>query len=68
MTQRAYSVRRAADDYDLSETTIRDAINRQELPAYRAGRAIRIAADDLEQWFRGLARVGQEEPEGRRSA
>lgn len=47
--------------FDLSETTIREAINRQELPAYRTGRAIRIAADDLDQWFRGLVCVGSED-------
>lgn len=58
---RAYGVRTAAADYDVSETTIREAINRQVLPAYRVGRAIRIHADDLDQWFRSLTRVGSDE-------
>jgi len=61
MTQKAYSVRSAATDYEVSETVLRDAINKQQLPAYRVGRAIRIAADDLEDWFRGLTRVGSED-------
>lgn len=59
--QQAYTVRNAAAAYDVSETTLRDAINAQELPAYRLGRAIRIDADDLRSWFRSLTRVGSED-------
>lgn len=58
---KAYSVRTAAADYDVSESTLREAINKEALPAYRVGRAIRIHADDLDQWFRSLVRVGSEE-------
>lgn len=61
MSQQAYSVRSAAGAYDVSETTLREAINRQELPAFRVGRAIRVDADDLKTWFRGLTRVGSED-------
>lgn len=63
MSQQAYSVRTAAAAYEISETYLRDAINKQQLPAYRIGRAIRISAEDLEQWFRGLTRVGSEDDE-----
>lgn len=57
----AASVRTAAQEYEVSETTIRDAINKQQLPAHRVGRAIRISRDDLKQWFEGLTRVGSED-------
>lgn len=60
---RAYSVRTASAAYEISETVLREAINRQELPAYRVGRAIRVSAEDIEQWFRGLTRVGSEDDE-----
>lgn len=59
--QRAYSVRSAAAAYDVSETTLREAINRRALKAYRVGRSIRVAADDLDEWFRGLTVVGSED-------
>lgn len=59
--QIAVSVKTAAALTDLSETTIRDAIDRQELPAYRVGRSIRIKVSDLEAWIDGLVRVGSEE-------
>lgn len=61
MSQKAYSVRSAAAAYEVSETVLRDEINRQRLAAYRVGRAIRIDADDLAEWFRSLTRVGSED-------
>lgn len=57
----ALSVRTAAAELEVSETTIREAINKQVLPAYRVGRSIRVARGDLEEWFRGLVRVGSED-------
>ncbi|GAB3253309.1 hypothetical protein GCM10027425_33850 [Alteromonas gracilis] len=57
----AVQVKTAATLTDLSEATIRDAINKGELPAYRVGRAIRILAADLEDWLRSQTRVGSEE-------
>lgn len=59
--QRAYSVRSAATAYEVSETTLREAINKKVLRAYRVGRSIRIGADDLEEWFHGLTVVGSED-------
>lgn len=59
--KKAYSVRSAASAYDVSETTLREAIDHRALPAFRVGRAIRIDADDLREWFRNLPRVGEEE-------
>ncbi|WP_372490067.1 helix-turn-helix domain-containing protein [Nocardioides bruguierae] len=47
----AYSVKTAAILTDLSESTIRDAINKQELPAYLVGRAPRILREDLLSWL-----------------
>lgn len=57
----AVGVRKGADLVDLSETTLRVAIDKQELPAYRVGRSIRIKVSDLEAWFDGLVRVGSED-------
>lgn len=59
--QIAASVKTLAAMFDVSETTVRDAINQQELPAYRVGRAIRVLVDDARQWFAGLTRVGSED-------
>lgn len=59
--QLAVSVKTAAALTDLSESTIREAIDSQRLPAYRVGRAIRIFTADLEQWMAGLVRVGSED-------
>jgi excisionase family DNA binding protein len=59
--QHAFSVRTAADTYEVSETVLREAISKQQLPAYRIGRAIRVNAVDLAEWFRGLTRVGSED-------
>lgn len=54
----AVGVREAAGMVRLSETEIRSAINRLELPAVRRGRAIRITTDDLRAWIAGLPKVG----------
>lgn len=59
--QIAVAVKTAAAMTDLSESTIREAINKQDLPAYRVGRAVRVLVDDLEQWLAGLTRVGSED-------
>lgn len=61
MTHLAVSVKRASAMTDISETTIRDAINKQALPAHRIGRQIRIRVSDLDEWFSNLPRVGSEE-------
>lgn len=55
------SVRTAAQMTEISETTIREAINKQSLPAFRVGRTIRIQATDLQGWIDGLVRVGSED-------
>lgn len=59
--QIAASVKSAAALTDLSESSIREAIDKQELPAYRVGRAIRITVADLESWLTSRTRVGSEE-------
>lgn len=61
MSALAVSVRSAAQLTEISETTIREAINKQALPAFRVGRSIRIKVADLESWLDGLVRVGSEE-------
>lgn len=50
----AVSVRTAADMYDLSPDTVREAINRGELAAKKVGRTIRIDVGALREWFDGL--------------
>lgn len=57
----AVAVKTAAAMTDVSETTLRDAISKQQLPAYRVGRAIRVRVADLEDWLTSLTRVGQED-------
>lgn len=57
----AVAVKTAAAMTDLSETTLRDAISKNQLPAYRVGRAIRVKVDDLEAWLSSLTRVGSED-------
>ena len=57
----AMSVRTASARTEISETTIRDAINKQQLPAYRVGRSIRIKVADLDTWLDSLVRVGSDE-------
>jgi excisionase family DNA binding protein len=52
------AVKTAAAITDLSESTIREAIDKQHLPAFRVGRAIRIDMQDLRQWLRSKTRVG----------
>jgi excisionase family DNA binding protein len=64
LTAIAVTVRTASQLTEISETTIRDAINKQKLPAYRVGRAgsgIRIKTSDLEAWVESLVRVGSDE-------
>lgn len=61
MTSIALTIRNAATQTDISETTIRTAINKQELPAHRVGRSIRILRRDLEEWLSNLPRVGAED-------
>lgn len=61
MTSLAVSIRNAAQMTDISETTIREAINKQKLPAFRVGRSIRILTSDLEGWLKTLVRVGSED-------
>lgn len=57
----ALSVKSAAAELDVSEDTVRTAISKQGLPAYRVGRLIRIDRDDLMEWFRSQHRVGSVE-------
>lgn len=59
--QIAVSVKTAAALTDLSESTIRDAINKQQLPAYRVGRSPRVLMADLEGWLTQQVRVGSED-------
>jgi excisionase family DNA binding protein len=59
--QIAVAVKTAAALTDLSESTIREAINKQVLPAYRVGRTIRVKVSDLEEWLATLTRVGSED-------
>lgn len=60
MTSLAVSIRNASQITDISETTLRDAINKQQLPAHRVGRAIRIRVADLDTWLKLLPRVGDD--------
>lgn len=57
----AVSIKTAAAMTDLSETTIREAVGKNKLPAYRVGRAIRVRVVDLEDWVASLTRVGSED-------
>lgn len=57
----AVAVKTAAAMTDVSESTIREAISKQQLPAYRVGRSIRIKVTDLEDWVASLIRVGSEQ-------
>ena len=58
MTTLAVSIKNASQMTDISETTLRDAINKQQLPAFRVGRSIRVRVTDLDQWLSTLTRVG----------
>lgn len=57
----AVSVKTAAHLMDCSESTIRDAITAETLPAFRLGRAIRIKVADLEAWADEQVRVYSED-------
>lgn len=57
----AVAVKTAAALTDLSETTLREAISKNQLPAYRVGRAIRVRVEDLDAWLLSLTRVGSED-------
>ena len=61
MTALAVSVKTAAAMVDVSESTIREAIDKKRLPAFRVGRAIRIHVSELEAWTKSLVVVGSEE-------
>lgn len=50
----AVSIKTAAERVELSQDSIRTAINKQQLPAKRVGRVLRIRVTDLEAWFDGL--------------
>lgn len=51
------SVRQAASLTSLSETYIRDAIYRGELPARKVGNRVVIVFDDLRKWIESHDRV-----------
>ena len=51
---RAVSIRQAADSYGLDPATIRQAIDKLDLPAKKVGRKILIRTTDLEGWFDSL--------------
>ena len=58
MSERAVvSINTAAEMYDISRATLRDAVNAGRLPAKRVGRAIRIRVSDLRDWFDALEDV-----------
>lgn len=48
VTQQFYSVDQTAEILGIHQLTVRRMIDRGELPAIRAGRAIRIPADALQ--------------------
>lgn len=50
----AVSIRDASDMVGLDSTTIRDAIDKLQLPAKKYGRRILIRTADIEAWFDGL--------------
>lgn len=57
----AVSVKTAAALLDVSESTIREAINKQQIPAFRVGRSPRIKVADLDAWCDAQPRVGSED-------
>lgn len=61
MTSVLVSVKTAASMCEVSEDVIRGAINKQQLPAVRVGRVIRIKPADVEAWADSLVRVGSED-------
>jgi excisionase family DNA binding protein len=46
-----YTVTQLASRLSLSERTVRDMLNRGEIPCYRIGPQRRIDPDDLRQWL-----------------
>lgn len=56
---RAEAERRAALA-GLGPCLVRGAIDRGELPAYRLGRAVKIKADDFDQWLAAPGRPASE--------
>jgi excisionase family DNA binding protein len=46
-----YTVVQLASRLSLSERTVRDMLNRGEIPCYRIGPQRRIDPDDLRQWL-----------------
>lgn len=60
MTAIAVSVKTAAAMVEVSESTIREAIDKKHLPAFRIGRAIRIHVTELDAWTKSLTIVGSE--------
>jgi excisionase family DNA binding protein len=52
------SVKDAATVTSLSQDSIRDAINRGQLPAIRVGRRIAILVSDLTDWLHSQPKVG----------
>ena len=57
----AVQVKTAAGLIDVSPDTIRQAVNKGTLPAFRVGRTIRIFTADLEEWCRNQTVVGSED-------
>lgn len=59
MTEKlAYSIAHAAEAVDVSLSTIRRAIDNNELVAHYIGEkkaTVRIAADELSRWFKGTS-------------
>ena len=54
-----YSIRDVAEMTSLSETTLRDSINKGFLKAVRVGNRIRIKPIDLNEWIESLEVVGK---------
>lgn len=50
----AVSVKTAAELLEVSETTIREAIDTRALAAKKVGRVLRIDTAALREWFAGL--------------
>lgn len=57
-TALSVSVRDAASLTSFSEYEIRNAINKNELPAIRRGRRLAILTTDLELWLKALPKAG----------
>lgn len=55
------SVKTVAAETELSETTVRDAINKRELPAFYVGRMIRVLPADVTAWLQTQRKVGEVE-------